>query len=279
MIRIDKMNFSYGTAAPMLRRLSASFAAGSIHGILGSNGAGKTTLLKLLAGLAKPCSGSVSINGADPFRRDPATLSSIAMLADEVPGSRLDIHQYARLYGRFHAGFSMETFRASLSRFDVDAGRPLRSLSHGERKKALLAFLVSTGARLLLLDEPTNGLDIAAKATLRAVLVDYLEADRAVIIATHNVRELEGMFDHVSILDHGRLALHASVHDLSQTLTFATGTQAPRQALYAERRAGRFAYLLAGADPHHARADLELLFRAVLENPERFAAMGGSAHA
>jgi ABC-2 type transport system ATP-binding protein len=279
MIRIDTMNFSYGTDAPVMRRLSASFASGSIHGILGRNGAGKSTLLKLLAGLAKPCSGRVSINGADPFRRDPVTLSNIAMLAEEVPASRLNIREYARLYGRFHAGFSIETFRASMSRFDVDAERPLRSLSLGERKKAMLAFLLSTGARLLLLDEPTNGLDIEAKATLRAVLLDYLEADRTVIIATHNVRELDDMLDHVSILDRGSLALHASVHDLTLSLTFASGAQAPSQALYAERRAGRFAYVLAGADPRHARADLEILFRAVLQNPEHFAAMGAPAHA
>ena len=273
MININKLNFAYAGGSLVLDALSAEFPPGMVHAILGSNGAGKSTLLNLMAGLVRPSQGQMTVGNADPFAREPATLADIAMLPEELPQSRLDIRAHADLYAPFWPRFSRELFEDILQCFDVPVGQPMSALSFGQHKKALLAFVLATRARLLLLDEPLNGLDIDAKAELRRLLLDAVSEDSTLIIATHNVREFEGLLDHVSILCRQRFVLHADIHALSEKLAFVTGRETPSNTIHAEPRAGGYAYLLPG-DGRHTQPDLELLYQAVLANPDRFTLAG-----
>ena len=274
MIKLTNVEFFYNKGPQVFECLTAEFCSGMLHGVLGQNGAGKSTLYDLLAGLTSPKSGELLMDRTTPYTRSIKSLSSIALLPEHIPTSKLSIESYAAIYSPFWPLFSQTDFIDKLSKFSVKADVPLPTLSYGQRKKALLAFLLSTGAKCLLLDEPTNGLDIDARAALRDMLLDYIAPDKIVMIATHSLRDFDNLFDHITILNQGRVAIQADVHHLSDSFAFAEGQVVPTEAIHAVRRPGGFAYLLPNNDSH-TQPDLELLYQAVLAKPECFTISGG----
>ncbi len=273
MIEIKNLSYSYRSGGNVLQGLTASFQPGLVHALLGANGAGKSTLLHLLAGLARPGRGSVRLDGRDPFARTLATLGDIALLPQMLSPGSLDSRAYGRMHGALWPRFSQSMFLGALDRLSVDASTPQSCLATGTLRKAHLAFMLATGARVLLLDEPTDGLDIEAKSVLRCLLAEAIDPERTIILATHGIRELEGLVDHVSILGRQRLLLHAQTDALGESLLFASGPVAPEHALHCVPRAGGFAFILPG-DGRISRPDLEMLYQAVVAVPGNLPAFG-----
>lgn len=274
MLSIKGLTYAYHKDKPVLDNVTAEFGLGMIHGILGRNGAGKSTLLNLLAGISRPQGGDIRLNKSQPCGRQAATLARISLLGQELPCVDMPLAAHARLYAPFWPSFSSTRFKNLKVHFGVDSGKRLSDLSHGQRKKALLCFVLSTGASLLLLDEPTSGLDVEAKAQLRSALLDCAAEGCTVVVATHELRELDGVLDHISILDGTRFQLHAEVHALGEALAFGQGPIVPPGAIHSVSRPGGFAYLMPG-NGRATRPDLELLYQAVLTQPQRFDVTGG----
>lgn len=207
-LRFDGVVKTYGRRRA-LDGLSLRLPTGVIAGLVGSNGAGKTTLMGVAAGLLSVRSGAVDVLGEGPF--DPARHAGrVALLPqdselprDAPPGALLTF--YAELQGldrraaRRQAAELLE--RVHLS----DRARsPCRTLSHGMRRRVMLAQCFLGAPELVLLDEPLNGLDPRETAAMREFLRGQ-RGRRTLLISSHNLHEIEAVCDYVIFIEQGRL--------------------------------------------------------------------------
>lgn len=267
MIDLKNVSFDYDRRHEVFLDLSLTFQTGHIYGLLGCNGVGKTTMLHLMCGLLRPDSGQVRVNGLEAGQRSAELFSELVFFPDELSLPDIALARFAAATGRFYPRFSMPEFERYCTQLGVDAqARPGR-MSLGERKKSYLAFALACNARYLLMDEPTNGLDIPSKAVFRRLLAAYASEERVVILATHQVREVEELIDHVVICDKRGVALDASMQTLSERLYFGTVAE-DDGALYRETTLLGDVGVAPNTTGEESRPRLELLFNAVTSDRE-----------
>jgi len=199
----------YG-AVTALASLSFSLESGQVLGLLGGNGAGKTTTLAMLMGLLLPSAGSIQVLGEDFLRHRYRVLARINFSSPYVDlPHRLTVYEnlrvYAGLYGVRRIGARIRELAA-----DLDLGellkRPYGRLSAGQKTRASLAKALINRPSLLLLDEPTASLDPDTADRLRTYLRDYQKTSgAAVVLASHNMLEVERLCDDIIMLRQGRL--------------------------------------------------------------------------
>lgn len=267
MISVKNLSFSYG-AAPVLDRISLEVRQGNVYGLLGENGVGKTTLLTLLCGLKKPQKGSIDVDGRAPFDRRPSLLAEQFYLPDEVMPAHARALDFVREHGPLWPDYDPAKFGELLQVFEVDPAQRMDSMSAGQLKKTWIAFALSCNARYYYMDEPTNGLDIPSKAQFRKAVTKYTREDAAIIISTHQVRDLENIIDPIVILDKQDVLLNASVEEISRRLYFDYGTQLHPEALYVEQTPGGCIQVYPNATGEESKVNLEALFNAVHQHKE-----------
>ena len=260
MIEIQNLNYAYASKRKVFTGLDLRLEAGHIHGLFGCNGVGKTTLLKLLAGLLCPTSGTISIDGRAPHRRDICSLQDMMFLPEEIRLPSIRLKTYAELTAPFYPHFSWEDFRRYTEALEIDPASPLQSLSMGLRKRAYMAFALACNARLLLLDEPTNGLDIPSKSIFRRLIAEYLTEDRTIMISTHQVKEIEQLIDNVVIIDHRGLILNATTEELGCRFSFGKAPEGTAPIYSEQTPLGLQS--LAPNTGSESQPDIELLFNA-----------------
>jgi ABC-2 type transport system ATP-binding protein len=203
-------------AVTALDQVSLELTAGRVYLLVGPNGAGKTTLLRVLVGLARPASGSVTILG-----RPGASLERPA----NVVGACLDpIRLPAFRSGRQHLTCLATAARLPHQRVEevLDlvglpaqvAARRAGTYSLGTRQRLTLAAALLGDPQVIVLDEPTTGLDVHGVAWLRRQLRDWAGAGRTILVASHSLTELAAMADQVLVLDRGRLVRQAARAEL-----------------------------------------------------------------
>ena len=168
-------------------RLSFGLGDGELLALTGRNGSGKTTLLRALAGLVRPDAGTVRWRGADVADDPEAWRGTLAWLGhlDGLKGD-LSVVENLLVAERLRGG-SADNLDGALLAFDLGAlaGRAVRTLSAGQRRRTALARIVLSAAPLWLLDEPLNALDVPAQQAFRAALQRHLAAGGLAIAATH----------------------------------------------------------------------------------------------
>lgn len=188
---------------------------GCVYGLVGSNGSGKSTLLRLISGVYKPDKGMVGIDGIASFN-NPAVKSQIAFLGDTpyfLPQSNLK--EMARFYEGTYKNFDVDVYNRLLSIFPLNEKARLSTFSKGMRRQAALILMLATRPRYLLLDEAFDGLDVVMRKTLSNIIIDCTEKyGTTVIIASHNLREIEDMCDHISLLHNGTLIADGGIDDV-----------------------------------------------------------------
>ncbi|HYE34997.1 ABC transporter ATP-binding protein [Methylocaldum sp.] len=190
--------------------ISFDVPEGATCALLGGNGAGKTTTLGMLLGLLLPSSGSIRILGVDMVKNRYAALSRMNFTSPYVDlPHRLTVKQnldvYARLYGIRHRA---RRLRSLAETFDLEAlmHRSYGSLSAGQRTRVALAKALLNEPEVLLMDEPTASLDPASADTVRTFLKAYQQrSGSTVLLASHNMQEVERLCDSVLILKQGRI--------------------------------------------------------------------------
>jgi ABC-2 type transport system ATP-binding protein len=270
MLNLSKMSFQYQSNNPLFYNLEWQLAAGKICGLFGKNGAGKSTLLKLVAGLLFPKQGKCEVLGYEPRKRQAHFLSDIFYLTEELYLPNITAKKYLELFAPFYSQFSQESFNTNCQGFDVDLGSNLHEISYGQKKKFLLAFALATNCKILLLDEPTNGLDIPGKSQFRKLTIANFSEDKTFIIATHQVHDLENLIDTAVMLDQGRIIFQQSADEIARKLYFIeaseTDTATLNAVLYQEKVFGGYRIIQANPNSFDTQVDLELLFKAVLDN-------------
>ena len=187
-----------------LRGVSAEFAAGKFHVILGDNGAGKTTLLRALAGLAHPTRGTVSILGKSPREacRELGYMAHPSLLYDEMSGLE-NLRYFARLYDIAGDERCEQVIRSV--RLDPELARPVGQYSQGMRQRMSLARAILHDPRILLLDEPFSNVDVHSAREMVALLKAMRDAGKTVFVVTHQASLLEGVADEFVWMQSGQI--------------------------------------------------------------------------
>ena len=185
--------------------LSFDLAPGEIFALLGPNGAGKTTTLRMLAGLIRPTSGSVSIGGETLTSGTAPHLRSRVGFLTETPGlwERLDVRRNLLVYARLHGLSDPDrAVDAALDAFDMRsrASDTAAHLSKGLKQRVALARTLLHQPDVILLDEPTAGLDPESAREVRDLVLRLKNERRIVMVSTHNLDEVERIATRVAIL-------------------------------------------------------------------------------
>ena len=197
----------------VLRGIDLHARPGEVVAILGANGAGKTTLLRIAAGLLEPTGGEASVLGEDPWRSAERLGGRVAFAPSDLPPVEPEWtpRRYLRFFARLHG---VDARRAHLRILDLAGGlgfeehlqKPLRHLSSGNRRKVELARVMLHGAEVLLLDEPTRELDVAVRRRAWERFRAAAAGGAAVLLATHDLAEVEQVAHRAAILHSGRIA-------------------------------------------------------------------------
>lgn len=198
---------------------SLDVPVGAIMGLVGANGAGKTTWMMSVAGFLKVSAGEISVLGEGPFRADRhsgrvAILPQDSELPLEMTPRDLYV-AFARLQG-LDADEARRTADETLEAVHLaeHAGKPIRALSHGMRKRAMAGQCLLGRPELLLLDEPMNGLDPEEADRMRRLILAGA-GSRTVVISSHNLLDLERLCTHVAFVDAGRVTCVGTVAELT----------------------------------------------------------------
>ena len=276
MIEVENLSFRYGKRrAKVLEDFSMKLDKGSVYGLLGKNGTGKSTLLYLMAGLLRPQTGTILYKGVDVKKRCLDALQDMFLVPEEFALPNVSFKQYVKLNAPFYPNFSDELLNACLRDFDMNEDIHLGELSMGQKKKAFMCFALATNTSLLMMDEPTNGLDIPSKSQFRKVIASGMSDDKAVIISTHQVRDIDSLLDHVLIMDGSKLLLNESVSTICEKLYFADQgvNESTDGALYVQPSVQGNSVILPNEYGEDSKMNLEVLFNAMLAERERMQQM------
>ena len=218
MITIEHINKSFG-AQQVLKDVSLEIPAGQVLGLLGPNGAGKSTMMKILIGLWKADSGSVSVPPHigylpenNPLYEEMYVTEYLRFMASLTASKASGLTGEAGLTAKrsYSAAVNELIERVMLT---PERHKHIRELSKGYRQRVGLAQALLGDPQLLILDEPTTGLDPNQLVEIRA-LIRSLGKDRTVILSTHIMQEVREMCDRVVILDHGQIKADKPINEI-----------------------------------------------------------------
>ncbi|HEY4042856.1 MAG TPA: ABC transporter ATP-binding protein [Rhodopila sp.] len=217
-IQVENLSKSYGDVRA-LDGVSFAVPAGTTLGLLGGNGAGKTTTIAMLLGLLVPTSGQITVLGHDMAKDRFEALARMNFSSPYVAlPSRLTVRENMRVYGHLYNVAKLDQRIAVLAR-ELDLGeildRPAGQLSAGQKTRVALAKALINRPELLLLDEPTASLDPDTGDLVRSWLEQYrAESGCTILLASHNMAEVERLCSDVVMLKKGRVVDRGSPDQL-----------------------------------------------------------------
>ncbi len=216
--------------------VSLEIREAQVFGLVGTNGAGKSTMMRLVSGILKPDRGVILVDGRSVYDR-PETKKDIFFIADDpyfFPNSTAqDMKEY---YRSVYKGFDGGRFDKLLHDFGLETKRKVANYSRGMKKQLAVICGISSGAKYLLCDETFDGLDPVMRQAVKSIFAgDMEERGLTPVIASHNLRELEDICDHVGLVHKGDLLLSEDLDSMKLGLqklqcVFAEGVDA-RQVL------------------------------------------------
>jgi ABC-2 type transport system ATP-binding protein len=210
--------------------------AGRIVGLIGPNGAGKTSALRAILGLTS-YEGHLRVLGREPFAERADLMRDACFIADvAVLPSWLRVDHAIDFVAGIHPRFRRERALALIAKTQISGRRRMRELSKGMKTQVHLALTLAIDARLFVLDEPTLGLDILARRAFYDALVnDYMDATRTILITTHQVEEVENLLTDVIFIDKGRIVLDSSLDEIASRYAAVAVTEAELAAARARK--------------------------------------------
>ncbi len=212
-IEISNLTKKFGDLTA-LDDVTVSLEKGQIVGLLGPNGSGKTTLIKILNGLLRPESGSVTINGSAPgveTKKVVAYLPDRNALPDYMTASQL-----MDIYEDFFEDFDRLKAEAMVDDLGIDRKQTMKKMSKGTKEKLQLCLVMARQAEVYLLDEPIGGVDPATRDYILRTIISNYNEDAVVLISTHLIADVETVLDDVVFLKEGRIVLHKAADEIRE---------------------------------------------------------------
>ncbi len=206
--------------------VTATIRQGSIFGLIGSNGAGKSTLLRIMAGIYSPDSGSVSYDGEDIWENTARKQDIVYLSDDQFFFNHGTIEDMARYYKQMYINWSDEKYTYLRSVFNLETDRKIATFSKGMQKQASVLLALSCRPKYLLCDETFDGLDPVMRQFVKRLLAEEVaDGTMTPVIASHNMRELEDICDHIGLLHKGGIlfdrevdAMKTEIHKVQMVL-------------------------------------------------------------
>ena len=214
MIEIRECSKSFGSVKAV-QNVSMDIGEREVFGLVGSNGAGKSTLLRMTAGVMKPDHGEIHIDGIPVFDNKEAK-SNLFYLSDDsyFPANNTpsDMADYISL---FYPGFEKQRFSKLLRQFQLKEDRKISTFSKGMKKQLQILLGISAGTKYLLCDETFDGLDPVMRQGIKSLFAtEILNREFTPVLASHSLRELEDICDHVGLLYQGGMLLSKNLEDM-----------------------------------------------------------------
>lgn len=195
--------------------LSMTVPKGSVYGLVGPNGAGKSTAIRLMTGVYRPDSGSITLEGM-PVYENHVNKVRMGYIPDDIfyfPSASLE--EMKSFYKSIYPQFDEELYKKLFEVFQLPKKGSIRRFSKGMQKQAAFHLSLCTRPEMLILDEPVDGLDPVMRRQVWSLILSEVAANgTTVLVSSHNLRELEDICDHVGIMDHGKMLLERSLQDM-----------------------------------------------------------------
>jgi len=215
----DRISKSFGDVVAV-NAIDLRIPNGLLYALLGPNGSGKSTLMRLTVGMLKPDSGRVLVNGVDATLNPIAVRKSIGYMPEEVVTyDSLTPAEYLSFIASLYE-MPSELVRSRsealvhLLALDEYMTKPIGELSHGNRRKIVLAASIIHDPSVLVLDEPFSGLDPESAKILKETLLDYVSKGKTVMISTHVMEIAEAISKRVAIMQGGKVVAEGELEDL-----------------------------------------------------------------
>ena len=206
-----------GTAA--VRQVSVTIRENNVFGLVGTNGAGKSTTLRMIAGVLKPESGLALVDNMPVYDNMHAKARLFFIADDPYFFSNATPRDMQRYYSSVYREFDRERFYLYLDQFGLDARRKISTFSKGMKKQLAILAGLCAHTKYLLCDETFDGLDPVMRQAVKSIFAREMEERNFTpVIASHNLRELEDICDHVGLLHEGGVLLSRDLEDLKLNL-------------------------------------------------------------
>ncbi len=211
MIEIKNVTKLFGDKKA-LNNVSFKIENGSIFGLVGSNGAGKSTLLRIISGVFDIDDGDVFIDGSKPFENP--LVKSICAFVSDFPYfySGASLSTTADYYSSIYPSWDKARFNELKGIFPIDPYQKIATMSKGMQRQTAIILALSYNPKYIFFDEIFDGLDPVIRELVKKIIIDYVDkTDATVVIASHNLRELEGFCDHIGLLHQGGILLEKDI--------------------------------------------------------------------
>ncbi|MGN0487785.1 MAG: ABC transporter ATP-binding protein [Ruminococcus sp.] len=214
MIEIKNVTKKFGDLVA-LDKLNFNVKEGTVFGLVGSNGSGKSTLLRVINGVFQADGGEVLIDGESTFE-NPAAKGKCYFVSDfPFFYNNSTINNTAYIYRKLYPNWSEEYFKTLCNTFPIDTNAKIINMSKGMQRQAALILALSTKPKYLFLDEIFDGLDPVIRQLVKRLLItNVTDNNTTVMIASHNLRELEDVCDHVGFLHKGGIVEEKELDDM-----------------------------------------------------------------
>lgn len=195
--------------------VSVTIKNNTVFGLIGTNGAGKSTVLRMISGVLKPDSGTVTVDNM-PVYDNVEAKKKLFFIADEPYFfANSNAKAMEKYYSGVYENFNREEFYKYLESFNLDKNRKIGTFSKGMKKQLALLLGICAHTDYILCDETFDGLDPVMRQGIKSIFAKEMEEKGLTpVIASHNLRELEDICDHVGLLHKGGVLLSKDLEDM-----------------------------------------------------------------
>ena len=195
--------------------VSVMIKENTVFGLIGTNGAGKSTVLRMVTGVLKPDEGTIAVDNM-PVYDNAEAKKKLFFIADEpyffTGANAMTMEHY---YSSIYETFNKEEYYGYLGKFNLDKNRKISTFSKGMKKQLALLLGICSHTKYLLCDETFDGLDPVMRQGIKSIMAKEMEENGLTpVIASHNLRELEDICDHIGLLHKGGVLLSKDLEDM-----------------------------------------------------------------
>lgn len=202
-----------------LTQVSGVIREGSVFGLVGTNGAGKSTCLRIMAGILKADEGSMMVDGQEIFENEEMKKEIFFISDDQYYFPNATPKEMMEYYRMFYPCFDEKRFEELIKKFGLDMRRRLNTFSKGMKKQVSVLLGICANTKYLLCDETFDGLDPVMRQAVKSIFaMEIINRNFTPIIASHNLRELEDICDHVGLLHKGGILLSKDLEEMKSNI-------------------------------------------------------------
>ncbi len=216
VVECNELTKSYSRAMAV-NNLSFTLEGTKITGLIGPNGAGKTTLLKIIAGFMQSTSGEIKVFSKDPFNNLKVSSNTIFIDDKMIFPQTLFLVDILESAASFYESWDMKLAKGLFDYFSLHPKQSHNNLSKGMKSTFNMIIGIASRCALTILDEPTTGMDAGVRKDFyRALLKDYIQHPRSIILSSHLLNEIDDVLEDILLIREGEKRLHMPISDLKE---------------------------------------------------------------